>query len=143
MLKILAVLGAGDRAASENMYNVVQQTLRRANSSHTIGNAIIYECVQTITSIYPNPSLLASGAPLPQLPRTHPCPSSKSAYAPSTSTLTIHACPLNKSYITPLAMCMLASTLACPKSHVHADFNTGMPQKPCACPLARTQVRSP
>lgn len=61
LLKILAMLGAGDRVASENMYAVVQQTLRRANSSHTIGNAIIYECVRTITTIYPNPHLLAAG----------------------------------------------------------------------------------
>lgn len=62
ILKILAALGAGDKTASENMYAVVHQTLRRANSSHTIGNALIYECVRTITTIYPNPSLLATAA---------------------------------------------------------------------------------
>mmetsp|Transcript_32614 Transcript_32614/g.72040 ORF Transcript_32614/g.72040 Transcript_32614/m.72040 type:complete len:1058 (+) Transcript_32614:132-3305(+) len=62
LLKILAALGVGDRASSENMYAVIQQTLRRANSSHTIGNALIYECVRTITTIYPNPQLLAAAA---------------------------------------------------------------------------------
>ncbi|GIL83137.1 hypothetical protein Vretimale_11456 [Volvox reticuliferus] len=62
LLKILAALGAGDRAASENMAAVLHQTLRRATTSHTIGSAIIYECVRTITTIYPNPQLLAAAA---------------------------------------------------------------------------------
>lgn len=61
LLKILAALGAGDRSASENMYAVVAQTLRRANTSHAIGSALIFECVRTITTIYPNPQLLAAG----------------------------------------------------------------------------------
>lgn len=55
-------MGSGDRSASENMYTVIQQALRRANSSHTIGNALIYECVRTMTTIYPNPVLLAAAA---------------------------------------------------------------------------------
>ncbi|MEW5297695.1 MAG: hypothetical protein WDW36_000882 [Sanguina aurantia] len=62
LLKVLAALGVGDKASSENMYAVVQQTLRRANTTHTIGHALIYECVNTITSIYPNPALLAAAA---------------------------------------------------------------------------------
>ncbi|GLI59980.1 hypothetical protein VaNZ11_002038 [Volvox africanus] len=62
LLKILAALGAGDRAASENMAAVLHQALRRASTSHTIGSAIIYECVRTITTIYPNPQLLAAAA---------------------------------------------------------------------------------
>ncbi|EFJ52222.1 hypothetical protein VOLCADRAFT_87158 [Volvox carteri f. nagariensis] len=62
LLKILAALGAGDRSAAENMAAVLHQTLRRANTSHTIGSAIIYECVRTITTIYPNPQLLAAAA---------------------------------------------------------------------------------
>jgi hypothetical protein len=60
-LKLLALLGAGDRGASENMYAVVQQVLRRAPSNHTIGNAIIAECVATITTMFPNPHLLTAG----------------------------------------------------------------------------------
>ncbi|PNW83178.1 hypothetical protein CHLRE_06g310000v5 [Chlamydomonas reinhardtii] len=62
LLKILAMLGSGDRASSENMAAVLHQTLRRANTSHTIGSAIIFECVRTITTIYPNPQLLATAA---------------------------------------------------------------------------------
>lgn len=62
LLQILAVLGAGDKAASEHMYTVVAETMRRGNTGHTIGNALVYECVRTITTIYPNPPLLQSGA---------------------------------------------------------------------------------
>ena len=62
LLKILSLLGAGDKAASDNMYAVIGDAMRRANSGHTIGNAIVYEAVCTITAIYPNPTLLQSGA---------------------------------------------------------------------------------
>ncbi|GAX83960.1 hypothetical protein CEUSTIGMA_g11384.t1 [Chlamydomonas eustigma] len=62
LLKVLAALGVGDRVASENMYAVIQQTLKRANNTHMIGSAIVYECVRTITTIYPNPQLLAMAA---------------------------------------------------------------------------------
>lgn len=63
LLRLLAVLGAGDKSASDNMYAMIGETLKRANTGHTIGNAIIFECVRTITSIYPNPGLLHAGAP--------------------------------------------------------------------------------
>lgn len=56
-------MGAGDRSASENMYAVIDEAMHKANTGHTIGNAIIYECVRTVTAIYPNPGLLESGKP--------------------------------------------------------------------------------
>jgi hypothetical protein len=61
LLKILAVLGAGDKQASDNLYEVISSTMKRANPGHTIGNAIVYECVRTITSIVPFPPLLQQG----------------------------------------------------------------------------------
>ncbi len=47
--------------SSENMYTVIHQTMKRANGSHTIGNAILFECVTTITTIFPNPHLISAG----------------------------------------------------------------------------------
>lgn len=61
LLRILSIMGAGDRSASENMYAVIDEAMNKANTGHTIGNAIIFECVRTITAIYPNPGLLESG----------------------------------------------------------------------------------
>ena len=61
LLSILGLLGAGDKTASENMYNVVLDSMKRANASHTIGNAIIIQCIRTITAIYPQPTLLQAG----------------------------------------------------------------------------------
>lgn len=48
LLKLLRLLGAGDKAASDNMSAVVAATLRRAaaGGSHTIGHAIVYEAVR-------------------------------------------------------------------------------------------------
>ncbi len=61
LLKILACLGAADKTSSDNMYAVLGDTLRKANTGHTISNAIVAECVRTITAIYPNPGLLQAG----------------------------------------------------------------------------------
>lgn len=62
LLRVLAALGAGDKSASENMYAVIGDAMRRANTSHTIGNAIVAECVRTIAAIYPHPPLQQAGA---------------------------------------------------------------------------------
>lgn len=69
LLRVLGHLGSSDKQASDNMYSVVAESMRRGNTGHTIGNAIVYEAVRTIASIYPNPALLQSGEGylLPQL----------------------------------------------------------------------------
>ena len=61
LLRVLGHLGTSDKQASDNMYSVVAENMRRGNTGHTIGNAIVYEAVRTIASIYPNPALLQSG----------------------------------------------------------------------------------
>eukprot|EP00854_Cymbomonas_tetramitiformis_P010505 gene10505-12428_t len=61
ILKILALLGSSDKACSENMYAVLTDMLRRGENNQ-IGNAILYEGVKTISSIYPNPRLLEQAA---------------------------------------------------------------------------------
>lgn len=74
LLKILALLGVADKAASENMYSVLADVLRKSDTGATIGNAILYEGIATITSIYPNPKLLAQSADVTSrfLKVTHP-----------------------------------------------------------------------
>ncbi|GMJ05984.1 Adaptor Protein Complex 4E [Hibiscus trionum] len=62
LLKILALLGSGDKQASENMYTVVGDIFRKCDSSSNIGNAVLYECICCVSSIYPNPKLLDSAA---------------------------------------------------------------------------------
>lgn len=62
LLKILAVLGAGDKKASNNMYSVLGDVLRKAEPGGNIGNALIYEFICTITAIHPNTKLLESAA---------------------------------------------------------------------------------
>ncbi|GMJ00200.1 Adaptor Protein Complex 4E [Hibiscus trionum] len=62
LLKILALLGSGDKQASENMYTVVGDIFRKSDSSSNIGNAVLYECICCVSSIYPNPKLLDSAA---------------------------------------------------------------------------------
>ncbi|KAF8060347.1 AP-4 complex subunit epsilon [Scenedesmus sp. PABB004] len=64
LLKLLRLLGAGDKPASDGMAAVVGAALRRAaaGGSHTIGHAIVYEAVRTITEMHPHPQLLAAAA---------------------------------------------------------------------------------
>ena len=62
LMKILAVLGRGDQAASEGMYEVLVEAMRRADVGINVGYAIVYEVVRTVTTIYPNPMLLDAAA---------------------------------------------------------------------------------
>ena len=62
LLKVLSSLGASDQRASEGMYEVLYEVLRRADTGINIGYAVIYECVRTITTIYPSIQLLETAA---------------------------------------------------------------------------------
>ncbi|KAK7360465.1 hypothetical protein VNO77_02459 [Canavalia gladiata] len=62
LLKILAILGSGDKQASEHMYTVIGDIIRRGDTASNIGNAILYECICCISSIYPNAKLLEAAA---------------------------------------------------------------------------------
>eukprot|EP00927_Polykrikos_kofoidii_P050231 TRINITY_DN44151_c0_g1_i1.p1 TRINITY_DN44151_c0_g1~~TRINITY_DN44151_c0_g1_i1.p1 ORF type:complete len:1023 (+),score=200.07 TRINITY_DN44151_c0_g1_i1:127-3195(+) len=62
LLSILGILGTADQKSSEQMYEVLQECMRRADSGVNIGYAIIYECVKCITRIYPDRPLLELAA---------------------------------------------------------------------------------
>ena len=62
LLRLLAMLGRADQAASEGMYEVLVDVMRRADTGINVGYAIVYEGVRTITIIYPNTKLLDQAA---------------------------------------------------------------------------------
>ncbi|XP_028921925.1 AP-4 complex subunit epsilon-1 [Ornithorhynchus anatinus] len=62
LLRILALLGKDDPRTSELMYEVLDESLRRAELSHNITYAILSECVHTIYTIHPKAELLAKAA---------------------------------------------------------------------------------
>ncbi|XP_010125688.1 PREDICTED: LOW QUALITY PROTEIN: AP-4 complex subunit epsilon-1 [Chlamydotis macqueenii] len=62
LLRILGLLGKDDPRTSELMYDVLDESLRRAELNHNITYAILFECVQTIYTIYPKSELLEKAA---------------------------------------------------------------------------------
>ncbi|XP_022981282.1 AP-4 complex subunit epsilon-like [Cucurbita maxima] len=62
LLKILALLGAGDKQASEHMYTVVGDIFKKCDPLSNIGNAVLYQSICCVSSIYPNPKLLEAAA---------------------------------------------------------------------------------
>ncbi|XP_023365871.1 AP-4 complex subunit epsilon-1 isoform X2 [Otolemur garnettii] len=62
LLRILGLLGKDDQRTSELTYDVLDESLRRAELSHNVTYAILFECVHTIYSIYPKSELLEKAA---------------------------------------------------------------------------------
>ncbi|XP_019520389.1 PREDICTED: AP-4 complex subunit epsilon-1 [Hipposideros armiger] len=62
LLRILGLLGKDDQRTSEIMYDVLDESLRRAELNHNITYAILFECVHTVYSIYPKSELLEKAA---------------------------------------------------------------------------------
>ncbi|XP_021855400.2 AP-4 complex subunit epsilon [Spinacia oleracea] len=62
LLKIMALLGSGDKHASEQMYTVLGDLIRKSDSSSNIGNAVLYESVCCASAIHPNTKLLEAAA---------------------------------------------------------------------------------
>ncbi|XP_063305111.1 AP-4 complex subunit epsilon-1 [Pelobates fuscus] len=62
LLRILRLLGKDDLRTSELMYDVLDESLRRAEINHNVTYAILFECVQTIYTIYPKSDLFEKAA---------------------------------------------------------------------------------
>ncbi|KAF5908276.1 AP-4 complex subunit epsilon-1, partial [Clarias magur] len=62
LLRILSLLGKEDQSMSELMYEVLDESLRRAEMNHNITYAILYECVKAIYTVYPKAELLEKAA---------------------------------------------------------------------------------
>ena len=58
LVRILGILGRADSNASNGMYEILHETMKKADNGINAGYAIVYECIKTIVSIYPNPKLL-------------------------------------------------------------------------------------
>ncbi|KAI5584447.1 hypothetical protein BDE02_06G082100 [Populus trichocarpa] len=57
LLKLLRALGQGDADASDAMNDILAQVATKTESNKNAGNAILYECVETIMSIEDNGGL--------------------------------------------------------------------------------------
>ncbi|GAU51204.1 hypothetical protein TSUD_412200 [Trifolium subterraneum] len=57
LLRLLRALGEGDADASDSMNDILAQVASKTESNKVAGNAILYECVQTIMSIEDNGGL--------------------------------------------------------------------------------------
>lgn len=62
LLRILSILGKNDQSTSLIMYDVLDESLKRAEINHNITYAILYECVKCIYTIYPKTDLLEKAA---------------------------------------------------------------------------------
>lgn len=62
LLRILSILGKNDQSTSKMMYDVLDESLKRAEINHNITYAILYECVKCIYTIYPKTDLLEKAA---------------------------------------------------------------------------------
>lgn len=59
ILECLSMLGQDDKDASDHMYEVIAQVLKRADDTGiNIGYALVYQCLKTITTIHPSQSLI-------------------------------------------------------------------------------------
>ena len=62
LLEILSYLGKDDKENSENLYEVISTCLKRADETGNIGLTMVYQCLITVCTIYPNDYLLELAA---------------------------------------------------------------------------------
>ncbi|XP_034442895.1 AP-4 complex subunit epsilon-1 isoform X1 [Hippoglossus hippoglossus] len=62
LLRILSLLGKNDQSTSEIMYEILDESLQRAEMNHNITYAILFECVKCVYTIHPKSDLLEKAA---------------------------------------------------------------------------------
>jgi AP-4 complex subunit epsilon-1 len=62
LVRILSMLGQADAASSSGIYEILFDTMKKADVGINAGYAIVYECIKCITKLYPNPKLLDAAA---------------------------------------------------------------------------------
>jgi len=62
LLKLIAIIAANDEVASHKCTEVLIEVLKRADTGLNIGHAVVYECITTITSLFPVPEMIEAAA---------------------------------------------------------------------------------
>lgn len=62
LIRLLGILAKDDKDVSTLIYRVIGEVIQKADIGLNIGSAVVYECVNTITLIYPNSTLIETGA---------------------------------------------------------------------------------
>eukprot|EP01006_Ploeotia_vitrea_P035710 TRINITY_DN65928_c7_g1_i1.p1 TRINITY_DN65928_c7_g1~~TRINITY_DN65928_c7_g1_i1.p1 ORF type:complete len:1086 (+),score=219.34 TRINITY_DN65928_c7_g1_i1:30-3287(+) len=62
LLKLLSLLCADDKELSEQCYDVILEAMKRSDSGLNIGHAVIYECVKSVTCIWPSSECIEAAA---------------------------------------------------------------------------------
>lgn len=62
LVRLLGTLGRADSTVSSGMYEILNDAMKKADTGINAGYAIVYECIKTIVTIYPNASLLDAAA---------------------------------------------------------------------------------
>ena len=62
ILSVLSMLAAGDAAVSNEIYFILEETIRRIDCSSNAGFALVYSGVQAAAAVYPQQRLLVAAA---------------------------------------------------------------------------------
>ncbi|KAF4687188.1 AP-4 complex subunit epsilon-1 [Perkinsus olseni] len=62
LVNLLGMLGEGDQDVSAQVYDIIQETMRRADTGVNAGYSVVYECVKCAAKLYPSHTLLEQSA---------------------------------------------------------------------------------
>ncbi|EER03101.1 AP-1 complex subunit gamma-1, putative [Perkinsus marinus ATCC 50983] len=62
LVNLMGMLGEGDQDVSAQVYDIIQETMRRADTGVNAGYSVVYECVKCAAKLYPSHTLLEQSA---------------------------------------------------------------------------------